>query len=255
MKRERFLRTSIHFVLGGLRQIFLCQSISAQTGTCREEVDMSRTTGEWSRLFGVQARMILIVLLFAVSTVAQRRAGTPANDPSDPINQEKANKTDMRNREFMMGNSGKPIRRAVWGPATAAMPQIKDDFERIQIVNKELMTAVFANNLVNPRQIAKATTDIEKRASRMISNLAYPQPHEPEKTLRGVQDGDDIRLALSKLDSAIMSFVTNPIFQTDRQVVNTELAMKVTKELKTVVKLSESIRRQAEALSKAQRAL
>jgi hypothetical protein len=213
---------------------------------------MSRTPGEWSRLFAIE-RIILIVLLFAIPAVAQRPTARPANDPSDPINQDRANKADMRTREFLMGNSRKPIRRAVWGPAASAMPQIKDDFERIQIVNKELMTAVFANNVVNPGQIAKATADIEKRASRMINNLAYPQPDESEKVV-SVQEGDNIRLSLSKLDSAIMSFVTNPIFQTDRQVINTKLAMEVNKELKTVVELSESIRRQAEALAKAQRA-
>lgn len=207
------------------------------------------------RLFAIDAGAILILLLCAVPLVAQRPAGprgTPSNDPNDSINQEKANKADMRNREWLMGNSRKPIRRAGWGPEAAAIPQISEDFEKIQLVDKELMTAVFANNLLNHKQIVKATADIEKRAARLISNLAYPESPEAEKTRAGAQEKTDIRLALSKLDSAIVSFVTNPIFQTDHQVVNTELAMKVSKDLMTVVKLSESIRRQAEASGKLQ---
>jgi hypothetical protein len=214
---------------------------------------MSRTPGEYLRLFAIEARIIFVLLLLAIPVIAQRSGNPPTSDPRDPINQEKTNKADMRNREFMMGNSGKPIRRGVWGPAPSALPQIKDDYERLQIVNKELMTAVFTNNIINPKQIAKATSDIAKRASRMINNLSYPQAEDSEKTPSGVQEGNDIRLALAKLDSAIMDFVNNPIFQTDRQVVNAELARKVNKELKTVVKLSESIRRQAEALGKAQK--
>lgn len=219
---------------------------------------MSRTSAKCLRLIAIDARLLLILLLFAVPTLAQRtapRPGSPSNDPSDPINQDKANKADMRNREFMLGNTGKPIRRATWGPTAAAMPQIKDDFERIQIVNKELMTEVFANNVLNPKKIVKATSDIGKRASRLISNLAYPEAPASEKVLNSVQEQSDIRLTLSKLDSAIINFVTNPIFQMNRQVVNTELARKVNQELETVVKLSESIRRQAEALAKSQKAL
>jgi hypothetical protein len=206
-------------------------------------------------LFAIEARITFVVLLLAVPVIAQRSGNPPTPDPRDPINQEKNNKADMRNREFMMGNSGKPIRRAVWGPAASALPQIKDDYERLQIVNKELMTSVFTDNIINPKQIAKATSDIEKRASRMITNLSYPLPDESEKIVSGVQEEHDIRLLLAKLDSAIMSFVTNPIFQTERRVVNTELAMKVNIELKAVVKLSQLIRRQAETLTKAQKTL
>lgn len=202
---------------------------------------------------GVESGAILILLLFAAPLMAQTAPpGTPSNDPNDPINQEKTNKADMRNREWLMANSRKPIRRAAWGPEAAALPQITEDFEKIQLVDKELMTAVFANNVLNHKQIVKSTADIERRAARLISNLAYPESPEAEKTRTGAQEKTDIRLALSKLDSAIVSFVTNPIFQTDRKVVSAELAMKVSKDLRTVVKLSGSIRRQAEASGKQQ---
>jgi hypothetical protein len=200
------------------------------------------------------ARAILIALLFATSLAAQQSGppGTPGNDPNDPINQEKANKADMRNREWLMGNSRKPIRRTGWGPQAAAMPQISEDFEKIQLVDKELMTAVFANNVINHKQIGKATADIERRAARLISNLGYPEAPETEKAAPEARGDTDIRLALSKLDSAIVSFVTNPIFKTDQKVVNTALAMKVSKDLRTVVKLSSHIRRQAEVSARQQ---
>jgi len=169
------------------------------------------------------------------------------------VNQDKANKADMRNREFLMGNSRKPIRRATWGPEAAMLPQITEDFQKIQLVDKELITAVFANNIVDPRQIVKATADIERRAARLITNLAFPRPDKLKETPNVTQEKVDLRLALSKLDSSIVSFVNNPIFQTDRKVVNAELATKVSTDLMTVVKLSASIRRQAEGLGKVQK--
>ncbi|HEY3040813.1 MAG TPA: hypothetical protein VGJ66_18895 [Pyrinomonadaceae bacterium] len=194
----------------------------------------------------------ILILLFAVPLVAQQAPGppgTPANDPNDPVNQDRLNKADMRAREFLMGNTRKPIRRATWGPKEATLPQITEDFRKIQLVNKELITAVFANNILDPKQIIKATSDIEKRANRLIGNLAFPKP---DKLKELPQEKSDLRLLLAKLDSSIMNFVNNPIFQTDRKVVNAELATKVSTDLMTVVKLTGYIRRQAEALGKAQ---
>jgi hypothetical protein len=215
---------------------------------------MRQTSVAWFRTFAPGALTILIVVLFAVPLAAQRPGGppgTPSNDPNDPINQEKTNKADMRNREWLMGNSRKPIRRAAFGPEAGAMPQITEDFEKIQLIDKELMIAVFANNVLDHKQLVKSIVDIEKRAARLLTNLAYPESIEgEEKTPNGAQEKTDLRLALAKLDSAIVSFVTNPIFQTDRKVVNAELAMKVSKDLRTVLKLSGSIRRQAEASGK-----
>jgi hypothetical protein len=190
--------------------------------------------------------------MFSAPLMAQNPPppGSPSNDPNDPVNQESANKADMRNREWLLGNSRKPIRTAAWGPAEAALPQIKEDFERIQLVNKDLMTAVFAKNLLDFKQIAKATADIGKRAARLKNNLAYPQPIQRAEASHGTNEQPDLRLALARLDDAILRFVTNPIFQADRQVINAEMAMRASDALITVMKFSQNIKRQAEEFSK-----
>lgn len=214
---------------------------------------MDQTLVTWFRLPASRVGAVLVLLMLAVPVFAQGPGGppgTPRNDPNDPINQEKTNKADMKNREWLMGNSRKPIRRAALGPEAAALPQIAEDFEKIQLVEKDLITAVFAKNILDRKQVVKASADIEKRASRLLSNLAYPEPTESE-TPPKVEE-NDLRLMLTKLDGAIMSFVSNPIFQSDRQVVNAELAMRVTRDLRAVVKLSGSVRRQAALLGQQQ---
>jgi len=206
---------------------------------------MSRTSANFYTLVVA----VFVLLLLSVPSAAQQPGATPS-DPNDPANQRQTNYADMRSREFMMDNTRKVIRGPGWGPEAAALPQIKEDFEKLQLTDKQLMIAVFAKNELDPKYIAKASGEIQKRANRLIQNLAYPKPDEQKDKPRALDDLTDIRLALSKLDSAVMSFVTNPIFQSDRKVINAELAKKVSSDLQGVVRLSESIRRQANTLAK-----
>ncbi len=198
---------------------------------------------------------ILILLVFASPVLAQQPPGppgTPSSDPNDPINQERTNKADMRDREWRLSNSRTPVRRAGGGPEEAALPQIKEDFERIQVVNKELMTAVFTNNIVNHKQIVKATVDIGKRASRLKTNLAYPEPlnrNNAGKSRPGNED-EDIKVSLTNLDQSIMSFVMNPIFRLQQQVVESRLAIKATSDLTNIIELSDTIKKRAERLER-----
>jgi hypothetical protein len=217
---------------------------------------MSETFGtEPLRSLVAKFGSILILLVFANPLLAQQppgSSGTPSNDPRDPVNQERTNKADMRDREWRLSNSRTPVRRAGGGPEEAALPQIKEDFERIQFVNKGLMTTVFASNIVDHKQIVKATADIGKRAARLKSNLAYPEPlnrHDARKSRPGNED-EDIKVSLTNLDQSIMSFVMNPIFRLQQQVVDSRLAMKVTSDLMDIVELSDRIKKHAERLER-----
>lgn len=202
----------------------------------------------------VESRPIILMLLFTVPLAAQRPGppGTPSNDPRDPENQQSTNKTDMRNREWLMGITRKPVRKPGLGPKDSALPQIKEDFERIQFINREMMKSVFAANLVNFEQILKTTIEIRKRAARLRANLAYPEPDHRPNAGKGQPstEKDDIKLLLTNLDQSIMSFVMNPIFQLQQQVVESRLAMKATSDLMDIIELSDTIKKHAERLER-----
>ncbi len=195
----------------------------------------------------------MLTILAATPLLAQqpppRPPSTPANDPNDPVNQERSNKADMGNREWLMGNNRKPVRKPGFGPEESAAPQIREDFERIQFINREMMKAVFADNMVDNKQILKTISEIKKRASRLRTNLAYP---EPDSSQMGndvaIQNEEDIKLSLARLDKSIMSFVMNPIFQLKQQVVEAELAKKAISDLRDVVDQSDRIRKTIEKL-------
>jgi hypothetical protein len=196
----------------------------------------------------------MILLVSAYPLLAQRAPapGSPASDPNDPVNQEKANKADMRTREWLMGNSRKVIRKPGSGPAESALPQIKEDFERIQLIEREMMRSVFTNNSVDYQQILKTTAEIKKRAMRLRTNLAYPEPDNRQDGTKGrPSQEEDIKVSLVRLDQTIMSFVTNPIFQLTQQVVDAHTATRAGSDLRDIVELSEAITKNLERLNKA----
>ena len=209
----------------------------------------------FTRLFSslaVEFSPVILVLLLTVPLAAQRPVpGTPSNDPRDPENQQSTNKGDMRNRELLMGHSRTLARKAGSGPEASALPQIKEDFERIQLIEREMMKSVFLDNLLDYQQILKTTAEIKKRATRLKSNLAYPEPLDRNKARKsglGNSDGD-IKESLTSLDQAITSFVMNPIFQF-QQVVETRLATKAIGDLIDIIELSELTKRHAERLER-----
>jgi hypothetical protein len=191
--------------------------------------------------------------MFAVPLAAQRPApGTPSNDPRDPENQQTTNKGDMRNREWLMGHSRTLARKGGSGPEASALPQIKEDFERIQLIEREMMKSVFVDNLVDYQQILKTTAEIRKRATRLKANLAYPEPPDRNKAHQSTpgNSDEDIKVSLTNLDRAMMSFVMNPIFQFQQQVVETKLATKAIGDLIDIIELSELTKRHAESLER-----
>ena len=202
----------------------------------------------------VKSRPILLVLLFTIPLAAQRPGvqGTPSNDPRDPENQPSTNKIDMRNREWLMGNSRKLAQKAGSGPERSVLPEIKEDFERIQLIEREMIISVFVAKLVDYQQILKTSAEIRKRATRLKTNLAYPEPpnRDSSRTSRAGHEDEDIKVSLTNLDQAIMSFVMNPIFQLRQQVVESRLAIKATSDLMDIVELSDTLKKHAQRLER-----
>jgi len=210
------------------------------------------------RVLGLALAIVVFFVVLFVSSYPLRAQqppppGSPASDPNDPVNQERTNKADMRTREWLMGNSRKPIRKPGSGPEESALPQIKEDFERIQFIDREMIKSVFTNNLVDYRQILKTTAEIRKRAARLRTNLAFPEPGSRQSggKDRPTRENEDIKVSLAKLDHTIMSFVTNPIFQLTQQVVDAQLATKASSDLRDIVELSEAIKKQIGKLNRA----
>ena len=124
-------------------------------------------------------------------------------------------------------------------------PQIKEDFERIQLINSNVLQAKLDKGL-DYRSISKAAAEIKKRATRLKSNL-FPSESKADESqiVQQTKEPQDLRSLLTELDKAISSFVHNPIFE-NTKVVNPEDSMRAERDLEKVIKLSAKTKKKVE---------
>ncbi|MDQ3907576.1 MAG: hypothetical protein M3268_04450 [Acidobacteriota bacterium] len=142
------------------------------------------------------------------------------------------------------------------GPVTPqmrlALEQIGEDFRQMQIVNNEMMRAAFPKNAkpaLDYARISKATAEINRRASRLKTNLQLPSPSDDDA--RGddqeIAGERELRSSLLALDDLIMGFVNNPTFR-KQGVIDARHSARASRDLTAIIRLSRQIRQRAEKL-------
>lgn len=131
------------------------------------------------------------------------------------------------------------------------MPQIKEDFARIQVVNNALMRAIFGRHTVDYKNILETTAEIRKRAARLKINLMLPAPEGAERARPRPASSAEKALeeSLRMLDSSVMSFVHNPLFQ-KTEVLDAKLSTNASRDLKSIIEMCGVIRKSVEQLHK-----
>lgn len=130
--------------------------------------------------------------------------------------------------------------------AEEKFPQIKEDFERIQIVNGDVLQSARADL----GQLAAAAAEVHRRASRLASNLFPPeQEKKPKAAAKEDADARDLKALLAALDASVERFVHSPLFQ-NIKVVNPDDSAKARRELEEIIRLSARVGKEAERLKK-----
>jgi hypothetical protein len=127
-------------------------------------------------------------------------------------------------------------------------PQIKEDFERIQIINSDVLQAIASKP--DYGRVSESAGEIEKRAIRLKSNLFAPKSTKQSKENEPVAEDQELKSLLTLLDNSIGTFTQNPMFQNSK-VVNPQDSTNAQKELDAVIKISARIRIEADRMKKA----
>ncbi len=186
-------------------------------------------------------KFLITFLLLGVSvaaTLAQSTAEQAVKNARDRF-------SDIKNRSIEMERIKREAnKRTVGENFTLKFSEIKEDFERIQKINDDLLRLTAAETPPNYPTVLKFVSEVNRRAARLQSNL-FPAEPELKKEAKNKQPISDespkVKTLLAALDKSINSFVHSSLFQ-NINLVNTADSLKAQKDLETVINVSSAIK-------------
>lgn len=130
------------------------------------------------------------------------------------------------------------------------LDQIREDFLRIQVVDRKLMQATAVGNTFDLDLVASSAGEIRKCSSRLKTNLALPRPEALPAERLGIAvaaTSEQLRTSLSELSNLIDEFVSNPMFEQSK-LVDARLSDKARLDIEAIIELSSQIKRTSEKL-------
>ena len=198
------------------------------------------------------AAVIAFMSVLAIPTVAQQQGQTVYMPPvverrdADMVNQ-RAMREEESLRRRLVANS---VRVSDPRYLQAVILQVKEDFERIQVVRNQLVRLTYANNAPDYKFISDATGEIRKRSNRLKNNLVLSDAGGEEKSQKneGELNREQMTDALLTLCNRIESFVKSSIFETPG-VIDVKESAKANRDLENMIELSTDIRKSAQRLN------
>ena len=127
-------------------------------------------------------------------------------------------------------------------------PQIKEDFESIQISEAAIIKAYTTGKSIDYPLIETSALGIHKNAKRLDTNL-FAKTAEIKEDKVKEEKPKTIKVLIIELDKAIGDFLSSKIFG-NLKVVEPEIAIKTRKDLISIIDLSERLSKEASKLKK-----
>jgi hypothetical protein len=198
----------------------------------------------------IAARSAAALALFALacaSTVQGRQATRTSN-------------IDQLLRERQRAIYGRALEEDLRRPAERAeeerlaLAQIKEDYVRLQVVNKDLSKAASQPEALDLKAIAKLTLEMKKRAERLLENLALPElQEEPGRSkANDIEREEQLKASLLALGQLVERFVRNPIFR-EVNVIDAQASARARRDLQSIIMISDRLKKESEKLDKSPR--
>ncbi len=200
---------------------------------------------------------IIAALTFAAApaqpTPAQQ-GGPVVQDRRERQQQREATRRfeDFQRRQFALKMLGKQVGRPDEPTEPQmALAQIKEDFWRLQVVDREMSPMALPGVALDAKFVANSATEIRKRAGRLKFNLMLPEAEKGNKLAAWevVADAEQLKPSLAVLSEMIVRFVNNPMFQS-ANTVGADLGAKAQRDLEDIIELSDRIKRSSKKLNK-----
>jgi len=202
---------------------------------------------------------VLVIFMFSaavgVNVYGQVSAPPGAGDKSLEDRNVKGRSVDM---ERARRDVDEPQQSST-SPSANKFPEIKEDFEKIQLLTDNVITLVKVVK-TNYKQVSEESGEIKKRAMRLKSNL-FPVVENKKKDKDKDKDKSkveektddlpqDVRGLVVAMDKSLMTFTQSPIFQ-NTKVADASESLKAQNELENLIKISSALEKEADKMNKA----
>jgi hypothetical protein len=208
--------------------------------------------------------VIVLALLFSSSIMAQT-PGAPAGavpagggDKNLQVDDSKMRSMEL---ERVKRDAEKPDKKTKTNlpPPAPNFEQVKQDFESIQRLQDDIITAYSKSVVIDFKRISEDAIQMNQSASRLEENLfpleekkkeskkavaAEPIAQLPEQALP-----QDVKSLIVEQDSAVSSFVSSPMF-INPKVIDQQANAKSHADLQRLIKLSAALQQEADKLKK-----
>ena len=186
-----------------------------------------------------------LLLIAPVTCFAQKRGESPAS-PSARRDAIFSREADIQNRELRLRllNEVRTTTPTSADDRKLIVNQIFEDFERLQIANREMMRTSSTLNTTSYKQISSLAGEINKRAKRLKTNLGIPDLGQKPKETEPVPEMDvpHLKDLLQALNVSVKSFVTNPLFK-DPRVTDVNHLTNLRRDIFNVIELSHTVKK------------
>jgi hypothetical protein len=197
-----------------------------------------------STLIALGGVLLGILLIFPVTSIAQDRgAAGPAGPKRDQMLGRQGD-IENRNRQLELLSEPGKIKTLTVEEQKFIASQIFEDFERVQVINREMTKAT--SNLDNDsyKLIASLAEEMNKRAKRLKTNLNIPDLEKDKKESESLKEMDaaELKASVQSLNSSVKSFVTSPVF-TNPRVTTVGNLQAIRRDISNVIELSRTVKK------------
>lgn len=168
-------------------------------------------------------------------------AGAGDTDLRDNNVRLRSNELERIKRDANKTDSASPINSEI----DTKYPEIKEDFEGIQMAQAAIIKSYSTGENVDYKQIKTSAEEISKNAKRLNSNLFSAKLEKKEDKDKDKNKAEkSVRDLIVDLDNAIGDFVSSTMFQNLRDV-DPEVAKKAQLDLANVMEISNKLSKEA----------
>ena len=208
---------------------------------------MSRT-----KLMTLGSVLLGSILIYPATCFAQKRgesAGTSTTRRETMLSRD----ADLQNRAITLQLLSEPGKTKVLteDDRKFILNQIFEDFERLQVVNREILQASSSVDNNSYKRISSLADEINKRAKRLRTNLNIPDVEQDKKKAESQSEMNPAQLKASvqSLNGSVKSFVNSPIFLNPK-VTTVGHLQNLRRDISDVIELSRTVKKVAAKLQK-----